>query len=976
MTVRFLFTFTLLVVFMTNGIAQFKNQSVLAEGEIYKLAVSKTGIYKLDYNYFDQVLELDPSGIDPRNIHIYSNNGGFVPQLNNSDRIDDLNELAISVFGEDDGSFDPQDYILLYAEGADRYHFGENKLEFEKNIYDLKNYLFIKVDDSFGKRIQSQDKVNAEYYSSDKETIIRHENEVYNLLGSFSGTQGSGKQWFGEAFANNLTQDFSQYFSFPDFIPGSISEVEAIVAARSSSSSKFELSIDGKSFQTSHTGTNTGDVESLYAKSRRLEQEITMNTGNPSVIIEYQPVASNSEAWLDYIQIIAREKISYTGDEYLVFDRNSMDYNSYGFQFSLSEQAQIWDVTDVRNISMIEFEQQGGNEVQFGYNTDGILKAFMIFNSQTVLPAPELVGKVSNQNIHSIENADFVIVYHPLFEEAAEKLAQHRKSNDGLEVKTVDVFEIFNEFGGGKADPSAIRDFARMIYQRDENFRYLLLMGDATYDFRGIVPDIEYQNFVPTYQTKESLNPIEAFPSDDFFALLSSNEGDESLNGALDIGVGRIPCASSQEALDVVNKIIHYDTSPSSLGDWRLRIGFAADDQDISADRAHIAQSNEIAELTEGNHPEFIQQKVFFDAFNQVSTPGGQRYPDANAALNNNILNGQLVLGYLGHGGPKGWAQERVLQIGDILKWNNIDRLPVFITATCSFTGFDEPTFVSAGEHALLNPAGGAIALFTTVRAVFSSSNRRLTEEVYKKIFTRDDGKRLRFGDIIKESQNANSLDTLKSNSRKFMLIGDPSLTIASPKHLVRLKKLNGEEIDDNSLDTLGALEKATIEGEITDYDGNIINTFNGEIELTVYDKKNKRKTLDNDGQGFNYEYELRNSVLYKGSATVQEGKFEMDFILPKDINFEYGEGLLSFYASDKVSEDAGGYYDKIVIGGISPNAIADNEGPQINIFFDDRSFEYGGTTGINPLLILDLEDENGINLSSTSIGHDITATL
>ena len=976
MLARFLLTFSLFVVFKTTASTQFSTNSVLAEGEIYKLSVIQSGIYKIDYNYINQSLNLDPSSIDPRNIHIYSNNGGLVPQLNNEDRIDDLNELAITVIGEEDGSFDAQDYILFYAEGADRFRFGKSNLVFEKNIYDLNNYIFFKIENTRGKRIQTQDLVEAEIYSTEKETVIRHEEDIYNLLGSFSGTQGSGKQWFGEAFANNPMQDFGHYFQFPDFVQGSVAEIEMLLTARSSSNSKFVIGIDGRSFQSTHGSTNTGDVESTYAKSRIIDEEFVLNSDSPSIQIEFQSTANNSEAWLDYIQIIARERLNYSGEEYLIFDRGSLAYSSYGFQFPAGDQVEIWDISDISDIKRIEYELINGNELKFGYHTNGRIQAFKVFDENGKFPSPVFVGQVANQNLHSIENADFVIIYHPDFIDAAEKLAQHRMSHDGMNVKTVNVFEIYNEFGGGKGDPSAIRDFAKMLYNRDDNFKYLLLMGDASYDFRGIVQGMDYQNFVPTYQTKESLNPIEAFPSDDFFALLSENEGDESLDGALDIGVGRIPCATQDEAIAVVDKVIHYDTSPNCLGDWRLRIGFAADDVDTPADRVHVIQSDEIAELTEENHKEFIQQKVFFDAFNQESTPGGQRYPDANAALNANIQNGQLALGYLGHGGPKGWAQERVLQIGDILKWTNIDKLPVLITATCSFTGFDEPTFVSAGEHAILNPVGGAIALFTTVRAVYSSSNKRLTQEVYEKIFTRHDGKRLKLGDIIKESQNANSLDTLRSNSRKFMLIGDPSLTIASPKHTVRLTKFNSKDIEENSIDTLGALEKTMIEGEITDQDGNLINSFNGEIFLTVYDKESKRKTLDNDNNGITYEFEVRNSVLYKGSASVRNGRFQIEFILPKDINFDFGSGLLSFYATDKQSEDAGGYYDKVIIGGISSNTITDNEGPQIDIYFDDRSFEYGGKTGTNPVLILDLEDENGINLSSTSIGHDITAVL
>ncbi|NNE25894.1 MAG: type IX secretion system sortase PorU, partial [Saprospiraceae bacterium] len=615
--------------------------------------------------------------------------------------------------------------------------------------------------------------------------------------------------------------------------------------------------------------------------------------------------------------------------------------------------------------------------VTFGYATEGLTRIFIAFDESQNHPQPAFEGLIGNQNLHAIDRADFLIIYYSAFEEAAEKLADHRRTNDNMIVVTADIDQIYNEFGGGKKEPTALRDFVRMLYTRDSNFQYLLLMGDASYDFRGIDQNIPYENFVPTFETLESLDPIEGFPSDDFFALLSPNEGEESLNGALDIGVGRIPCKTASEAEAVVNKIIHYDTSPACFGEWRQSIGFAADDQDIPVDKVHVIQSDGIAKIVDANHPEFNQQKIFFDAFSQESTPGGQRYPDANAAINDNINKGMLSLGYLGHGGPKGWAQERVLQINDVLSWNSYNNLPILITATCSFTGFDEPTFVSAGEHALLNPNGGVIALFTTVRAVYSSSNRRLTEEVFKKIFSRNDGRRLRLGDIVKESQNANSADTTRSNSRKFMLIGDPSLTIAMPEHKVVVDAFNEIAVDPDRLDTLGALDRAIIEGRIISaIDSSDLSNFDGEIFLTVYDKEAERRTLDNDGVGSTYAFDIRNSILYKGSASVTNGAFKIEFILPKDINFDYGKAKLSFYATDNATTDAGGYYDNFIVGGISDNLVNDNTGPDIQIFMDDRSFIFGDRTSRNPVMIVDLEDENGINLSSTSIGHDITAYL
>jgi len=165
----------------------------------------------------------------------------------------------------------------------------------------------------------------------------------------------------------------------------------------------------------------------------------------------------------------------------------------------------------------------------------------------------------------------------------------------------------------------------------------------------------------------------------------------------------------------VVNKLINYDTNVATLGDWRLRQTFIADDEDSSI---HQKQANDIATKVDDTYDFLNVNKIFLDAFQQVTTPGGQRYPAAKEAINNSIFNGTLVVNYLGHGGSTSWTQERVLEISDINSWTNFNKLPLFVTATCSFTGYDDANFVTAGENVLLNPRGGGIGLFTTVRAV------------------------------------------------------------------------------------------------------------------------------------------------------------------------------------------------------------------------------------------------------------------
>ncbi len=966
-----------IIVLSSTGItAQNKQTSVLASGDIYKISIGETGVYKIDYEFLSNINGIDVNNIDPRKIHIYGNTGGPVPQLVNESRTDDLSDNAIYIEGENDGSFDPQDYILFYAEGASTYHYDNDNINYQKNPYDLNNYFFIKIESENGPRIQNLNSINnPEIISSTRESVYRHENDRLNLLGNFGGTQGSGKEWFGESFANETVQDFSRSFPFAHAVPNSTASLKVRFIGRNEVTMRYDVNVDGDTKTSSISRTTLDNIESLYAHIRTINEQVTISGPNPNISIEFFANGPQGEGWLDYIEMIGQENNIYTGTPLLLIDRDMLNYDSYGFRINSTEDLLIWDISEPHNVSSI-IPESSGMDKTFAFDTENKLKAFVALEKSGQHPQPSFVEKVDNQNIHSISEADFIIITHSNFSEAAERLASHRSENDGLISIVVDIDDIYNEYSSGRVDPTAIRDFCRMVHTRDTTFKYLLLMGDASYDYRGLNDQLEFQNYIPTYETDESLHPVDAFPTDDFFGLLSEDEGNDLLSGDLELGIGRIPAQTADQAMDVVNKIINYDTSPATLGDWKMRIGFTADDEDSNI---HIRDADSIAKTTEENHPELIQQKVYFDAFNQVATPGGTRYPDANAAINTNIDNGQLVLNYLGHGGPKGWAQERVLQVNDIINWRNYNKLPVIITATCSFTGFDEPSFVSAGEHALMNSRGGAIGLFTTVRAVYSSSNEKLTRKVFEKIFLRNQGQRLRFGDVLTAAQNEIvevSGTNVLTNTRKFMLIGDPSMQLTLPKNKVVLNTINGQQVDDQLQDTIGALEKVVLTGSIETFTGEELNDFNGSISLTVYDKSSDLKTLDNDNKGRIYDFQLRKSVLYKGSASVTAGKFSIELILPQNIDFDYGKGMFSFYASDGNREDAGGHYSDITIGGTSESVIVDNEGPEIDIFFDDRTFVSGDPTGKNTELIIDLSDETGINLSSTSIGHDITAHI
>ncbi len=945
--------------------------SVLKDGAIYKLAVTENAVHRIDYTFLKEELKIDIDNIDPRTIQLYGNGGGILPESIAADRKDDLEENAILIVGEEDGRFDPEDYLLFYGEGPHHWQFQEDRKVFDRvtNIYDDNNYYFLKIGGSNGLRIKEQDAIEStDYTTTAFDDYIRLEEDLINLLDNFASAQGTGKNWYGDLFETIRQKNYND-FSFPNIIQDESAHIQVAFAGRSNSATSYNVKVGEQTFTEGIRLSRTGDIEDRYAHIGVISEFFTPNEDNLSVAVEY-PATSSSKGWLDYIQINARRQLIATGDQLRFRDQQTTAFPTSTFQLTnASNNTQVWDITNpIQPANQIV--TINNSSLSFGVNTSD-LKEFITFSTTGFFPAPLSLGLINNQNIHSIEEADLIIIYPLDFEQEAQQLATHRTTHNGYEVKTVLLDQVFNEFSSGKLDPTAIRDFAKMVHDRSNRFNYLLLLGDGSFDFKNIKNLENPSGFIPVYETSESLHPIEGFPSDDYYGLLSDNEG-VNLKGALDIAVGRIPVKSREEANAVVNKLINYDTNPSTLGDWRLRQVFVADDEDSGL---HQRQANQIATKVDTVYDVFNVNKIFLDAFQQITTPGGQRYPAAKEAINNDIFKGTLVLNYLGHGGSTGWTQERVLQINDVLNWTNFNKLPLFVTATCSFTGYDDANFVTAGEEVLLNPRGGGIGLFTTVRAVYSSSNERLTKAVFNQIYEKIDGVNPPIGELMRLGKNSNSADTTSINARKFTLIGDPSMQLALPKYEVITEKINNTTIVAGQIDTIQALQKVTIEGYIAASNGDVLTSFNGKIYPTIFDKKIEVVNLGQDASSRILPFDIQKNVLFKGTASVQNGRFQFTFVVPKDINYEYGPGKISYYAENG-KEDASGYYDRITVGSTDDSVVNDTQGPLVEVFMNDSTFVFGGTTDPNPTLLVLLSDENGINVAGTSIGHDLTGLL
>jgi len=959
----------------------FADNSVLRNGDIYRIAVEESGIHRIGYDFLSG-LGLNIDNVNPDNLQLFGNPGGMLPTDVFADRPDDLLENAIQIVGADDGSFDQGDYILFYAEGPDRWRAaGEGDFVFQKNIYDDRNFYFIKVGDEAGLRIEEQSSLdNTAFTSSASDAFVRFEEDRLNLMHEWRpNTQGSGQRWYGDRFRVAREKTYDNLFTLNNIDPTTPVRVRAEMALRALQRSRFTLEVNGASLQSNLARrvsflSGPGSNEIDYAATGRLDETLQLEQAEVDVTLRYPHPAGagdGSEGWLDFIQLNYRRQLVMNGDQMRFRDTRTTDFPTASFRLQTgNSNLEIWDITNPQRPRR-QITGAGGQESVFGFNSQS-LKTFLAFRPNGSFPQPEAVGPVANQNLHAINRLNMVILYHPEFEESARRLAEHRRNHSGLEVAAVPVQRVFNEFSSGRKDPSAIRNFMRMLYERDENFRYLLLFGDGSFDSRDI-----YElggDFVPVYETRD-FNPLSAFPSDDYYGILENENANNPLDGILNIGVGRLPVKTMEEATILVDKIIRYETEPNTLGDWRNRLVFVGDDED---GMLHTQQSNNIAVNIQERFGSFNLNKIYLDAFPQVSTPGGNRFPAATEAINQSIFQGALVMTYLGHGGSSGLAQERVLSISDILQWENREKLPLFLTATCSFTGFDDPAFVTAGEEAILNPRGGVVGLLTTVRAVFASSNAALTERALQRLFERRSNGDIRpLGEVMRLAKNDLNSSFRTENSRKFLLIGDPAMQLAIPRYRVETTAVDGEAVGGEITDTLRALQQVTVSGRLLNDEGELFREFNGLIFPTVFDKPLELTTLGQDPGSFRFNFEQQRNVIFKGRASVTKGEFEFTFVVPKDINFDFGRGKISYYASQTAQRnDAAGAYEGIVIGGAGEDALADDQGPEVEVFLNSTDFVFGGVTGPSPTLLVQLRDDNGINVVGNSIGHDLEGIL
>ena len=942
-------------------------QSVLSEGRWHKIGVVERGIYQLDKAFLESQLGLDVNNLDPNTIRIFSDgNGGMLPQANGDFRRP-LTENAIMVTGAADGSFDDNDLIIFYGNGPHLHELdADGTLTYEKNIYSDTSFYFINVGTAAGLRIAGEAQLDPQgaavydYYDD----YISYEQDVLSV-------RSEGRQWHDIQLFRNA----SLTYDIPLDIAGINDEkdltMEAEVLSVSDAASTFEFSVNGQLLgEIGIAARPNGQYVSVGFERNDL---FTVSPGsipnigsNLDINLNYVPQSGFANGYLDYLLLqFSRDLSLYNSVTFFRSLESTANEKSTFLVGDVSNDALLWDVTDP--VAPVGLDYSIASEVLQFTTATATLREFVVFKAGELM-TPVSAVPVSNQNILGDLNTDGLIVTYPAFLSQANRLAAFHEAQDGLSVTVVTTDQIYNQFSSGRQDLTAIRDYVKYLYDNGgQRLKYLLLFGDCSFDYKKRFP-IDH-NFVPVYQARESLHPIYSYSSDDFFGFMEDDEGEwiESERGdhTLEIGVGRLPAKTLEEADVFIDKIIRYTADSKSLGSWRNNIFFIADDGD---NNIHQGDAEKLATQIERLQEQFNAEKIYLDAFQQVSSPNGERSPVTSDRIIDMIENGALIVNFTGHGNTGVWTDERVINKEDIQNLSNRNKLALFVTATCQFGQYDNPLESSGGEELLLNPNGGAIALVTTTRPVFSNTNFVLNRAFYDAAFEGGlAGKRL--GDILRVTKNTSLRGRV---NRNFALLGDPMMQLNVPEYSIELNEVQNIT---NDTDTISALSLIRLSGNILNGAGQQASDFAGELTVTIFDKASTLRPLGNQNSPF--EYSVRNTLLFKGNASVVAGDFTMEFVAPKNIAYNFDSGKIGLYAvkADE-SADAAGADTEVIVGGSASSVASDNTPPVIELFINDETFQSGDRVGANPLLLARLSDDSGINISNRGFGQSLVGIL
>ncbi|GHT41844.1 peptidase C25 [Bacteroidia bacterium] len=943
--------------------ALFADNSVLGAGRWVQLKVYDNAVYKLTFE------EIQKMGFaDPAQVKIYGYGGWLLDADFTKPAFDDLPEVAVYLHKGSDNVFNAGDYLLFYGRGVQKwaYNASTDAFEHENNPYSTFGSYFITENAAGPKEMTVQASGTPSGNTAQTfDDYALHEKEQTAII-------NSGRELFGESFAGNPTQ------TFPFTVPGIAQDVAKVClsfAAKPSQATPVTVSVGDATFSQTVNPTSS---EYEKAKLVNATKDWTgAKSENISVKVSYN---STGISFLNYIRLNVTRNLRFYGDACTFFRNKAARNTALNYVIANAPATgQVWNVTDPVNCTLLE-------SLTFSSGTpDGTIPEYALVDLSKPFPTPEIAGEIPNQNLHALPQTDMVIIVPAVYASQAEQLAAKHREKQNLHVTVVQPEWIYNEFSSGTPDATAYRRFMKMFYDRAttaaEKPRYLLLYGDGLFDNRHLTAaaKMDARNYLLTYQFKESVNETYSYGTDDYFGFLDNNEGLNLNSDKLDLGIGRLPVSSVEQAENVLQKLLTYMDN-THHGRWKNTLLFTADDIDENGgttDFVHVRQADDLAKYIESNHPQYMVNRAYMDAIQPMFVNGKTVYPDAKQKLQNTLKEGCFLVNYTGHGATHSISGQDFLNISDVNQMT-FETLPLWITATCDFGWFDAIQS-PAGEDIMLRKKSGGIALITTSRVVYSSPNFVINDKLIRRLFMKIDGKYPALGDVMRLGKLDVGTDGNKLN---YNLLGDPALQLNYPEWQVKLETINSEDIVADSTYNFKALERMTLTGSIVDETGTPLPHFTGNLQATVFDGQQQftSRTYYNDAArdtSVRFQFTDYSNTVYKGSSKVENGQFAVAFNVPLDISYSNLAGKINFYAFDAAqNSDANGAFLKYTLSGTADRLLNDIAPEISQMYLNTPDFRDGDRVNETPFFVAEVFDEDGINITGSGLGHDLTICI
>jgi len=953
-----LFVFGLLTSAWADS-SRYASESVLNSGKWVKIQVAEDGIYKLTAA---DLKKMGFSNLDK--VAVYGYGGWPLDEDFSTTYIDDVPEVAV---------WRGADYLLFYGKGPRKweYSFSDKSFIHTNNPYSNYGYYFVTEKETAGRTMEkAASAAGATLQVTTFDDYVLHEEELVSV-------NSSGRELYGESFTSTLSRDFT--ISVPGITND---EGKATLSFISRGNGTITMNVDGNALISGSVSVPSDEYE--VARELYRERAWTADKGETVKVNIGYSTTGHKNVHLNYFRLQMKRQLK-VYDNYTFFRSLSARGNASRFVIQGADASTlVFDVTDGVNPQQME-TSLNGTELSFSIPASASLREFVVVKPSQI-KAPVTVGEVANQNLHALPQQDMIIIAQPNFTTQAERLAEAHRTKDNLTVRVVTPESIYNEFSSGTPDATAYRRFMKMFYDRQTSEadapKYLLLFGDGSFDNRKLTSawkSVDMSNMLLTYQTEESLNQY-SYVVDDYFGFLDdANNGEEIYEQKVDIGIGRFPVRTVAQATNAVDKVISYIENKNT-GAWKNNLCFMADDGN-NADRftiGHMEEADSLADHLNRDHPELMIHKLYYDAYKKDKTAGS--YPDVRANLQKLLKDGLLLFNYTGHGGTTALSDEKVVTQTDIAQYT-YPCLPVWVTATCDFTRFDNVE-TSAGEDVFLNAKSGGIALFTTVRVAYRPYNAYIDSHLLHNLFSRVNGRKRSLGDAMKAMKRSLVASGSYNTNRVkmgFCLIGDPAVKLAYPEYGMKVTAINGQPVGETPV-SFKALEKITVEGEVLDVSGQLATDFTGIVNPTVKDSKMTVTCLKNNNQDDSPAFTFTDypNTIFIGNDSVRNGKFSFTFTVPKDISYSNLQGKMNLYAVDTESgNEAQGNFDNFIVGGTSDTAETDTIGPEIRaLYLNDTTFVDGGQVNTTPYFVAELWDKSGVNITGSSVGHDMMLVI